>query len=245
MKRLLLTIALTLAVALTAAAQSNNRDVVYLKDGSVIKGTIIENVEGAGLKIKTDGGNVLAFDISEIQRVGKERTSYSYTRYPDGYSQRYSYNSYSGFYPGYQYRSPGLAWLCSALVPGLGQAAVNGEWGKGIGMCLGTYGLWGLAAICADGPVVCYDDDCGVSGGYYTDNRPGLATLCAIAGTAIYIWSMIDAPVTSIRLNSMNMWNGCCLNVTPEIQMNSMPGSAQSALSASTPTAGLKLGLTF
>ena len=50
-----------------AAAQANLQDVVYLKNGSVIRGVIIEQVPGISLKIQTADGNIFVYDITDVQ----------------------------------------------------------------------------------------------------------------------------------------------------------------------------------
>jgi hypothetical protein len=47
-------------------------DVIYLKNGSVIHGIIIEQVPNETIKIKTKDGNVFAFKYEEIQKFTKE-----------------------------------------------------------------------------------------------------------------------------------------------------------------------------
>ena len=53
-------------------AQNYNADVVYLKNGSVIRGIIIEQVPNQSLRIKTVDGNVFAYDVSEVEKITKE-----------------------------------------------------------------------------------------------------------------------------------------------------------------------------
>ena len=50
-------------VSFTANAQ-NNEDVVYLKNGSVIRGVIIEQVPYQTLKIQTKDGNIFVYNFS-------------------------------------------------------------------------------------------------------------------------------------------------------------------------------------
>lgn len=56
--------------------QKNNdekyEDVVYLKNGSIIHGTIIEQVTGESIKIKTNDGNTFVFKMDEIEKTTKE-----------------------------------------------------------------------------------------------------------------------------------------------------------------------------
>ena len=47
-------------------------DVVYLKNGSVIHGTIIEQVPNVSVKIKTKDGNVFVYKIEEIEKMTRE-----------------------------------------------------------------------------------------------------------------------------------------------------------------------------
>lgn len=56
----------------TLLAQDNLEDVVYLKNGNIYRGLIIEQVPGESIKIKTIGGNVFGVQISDIQKLTKE-----------------------------------------------------------------------------------------------------------------------------------------------------------------------------
>lgn len=47
-------------------------EVVYLKNGSIIKGVIIEQIPNASLKIKTADGNIFSYAISEVEKITKE-----------------------------------------------------------------------------------------------------------------------------------------------------------------------------
>jgi hypothetical protein len=53
-------------------AQTATRDVVYLKNGSVIHGIIIETVPDSTIKIQTADGNIFVINFSEIEKYGKE-----------------------------------------------------------------------------------------------------------------------------------------------------------------------------
>lgn len=52
--------------------QSNYQDVVYLKNGSIIKGTIIEQVPNKSIKIETADRSVFAYQMDEIEKLTKE-----------------------------------------------------------------------------------------------------------------------------------------------------------------------------
>jgi len=47
-------------------------DVVYLKNGSIIKGVIIEQIPSQTIKIKTAGGSVFVYQMDEVVKIVKE-----------------------------------------------------------------------------------------------------------------------------------------------------------------------------
>ncbi len=47
-------------------------EVVYLKNGSIIRGTVIEQIPGESLKIQTGDGNIFAYRMSEVEKITKE-----------------------------------------------------------------------------------------------------------------------------------------------------------------------------
>ena len=53
-------------------AQQPMEDVVYLKNGGIVHGTIVEQIPGESLKIQTRDGNVLVFAMDEIDRLSKD-----------------------------------------------------------------------------------------------------------------------------------------------------------------------------
>lgn len=52
--------------------QNNFEEVVYLKNGSIIKGIIIEQVPNQSIKIQTKDGNIFVFKYEEIEKITKE-----------------------------------------------------------------------------------------------------------------------------------------------------------------------------
>lgn len=64
-------------VSFFIVAQVNTRDIVYLKNGSVIKGDILEVVPNETLKIKTSDGSIFVFKMEEIERTGKDEPAKS------------------------------------------------------------------------------------------------------------------------------------------------------------------------
>ena len=53
-------------------AQNNYQDVVYLKNGSIIRGVLIEQVPNKSIKIETADKNVFVYQIDEIEKITKE-----------------------------------------------------------------------------------------------------------------------------------------------------------------------------
>jgi hypothetical protein len=74
MKTLLLTI--TLMLASIAAFGQDKMDVVYLKDGRVIKGSIIKPLDAEGVQIMTTESDVYTFSAEEVLRVSREAIEY-------------------------------------------------------------------------------------------------------------------------------------------------------------------------
>lgn len=67
----LFSFALVLA-ATCASAQQGLEDVLYLKNGSIIRGEVIEMVPGGSVKIQTADGSLFVFTMAEVERLAKE-----------------------------------------------------------------------------------------------------------------------------------------------------------------------------
>lgn len=74
MKKFLLIIALTLTGLLQAVGQSPI-EVVYLKNGSVIRGTIIEQIPNKSIKIQTADGSIFVYPMDEVTKITKEHVT--------------------------------------------------------------------------------------------------------------------------------------------------------------------------
>ena len=70
-KKIFVLIAILFA-GLSMYAQNNTQDVVYLKNGGILKGVIIEQVPGVSLKIQTADGSVFVYPIEEVEKMAKE-----------------------------------------------------------------------------------------------------------------------------------------------------------------------------
>lgn len=90
-----------LLCATFAFAQQKVQDVVYLKNGSVIRGTITELKPSESVTIQTADGSIFVYKIDEVERTAVE----------DAVAQA----------PVASEKSPAVAGLLSFLIPGLGQ----------------------------------------------------------------------------------------------------------------------------
>lgn len=69
-KNVCLFIILTLTPFCTQA--QDLQEVVYLKNGSVIRGIIIEQIPNSSLKIKTADGSIFAYKMADVEKIAKE-----------------------------------------------------------------------------------------------------------------------------------------------------------------------------
>lgn len=73
MKKIVLFFALIVGCSMYSMAQKM-QEVVYLKNGSIIKGVVIEQIPGQSLKIRTTDGNTFAYPMAEVEKITKEET---------------------------------------------------------------------------------------------------------------------------------------------------------------------------
>lgn len=71
MKRTIVSILCALCMTGSAFAQ-NNAETVYLHNGSVIKGQIIEEVPNQSIKVRTKDGNIFVYKMSDVSRITRE-----------------------------------------------------------------------------------------------------------------------------------------------------------------------------
>jgi len=163
-------------------------EVVYLKNGSVIRGTVIETVPGVSMKMQTKDGNIFVYNMEDVEKVTKELVE-----------TKKSKGTYQSQYVGGE-KSPALAVLLSAVFPGIGQY-YNGDVGKGVIMNVLYVGGFVLAFTAGF-----EENTYGYSGYYYdyyyTEETIGTwywVGLGVSMGTAI--WSMIDAGISASNYN--------------------------------------------
>lgn len=71
-RRLAIAAVLTLGAIVAFAQDGKSIDVVYLKNGSVVRGTLVEYTAGKGVKIKTSDGSIFVYAEAEEERVARE-----------------------------------------------------------------------------------------------------------------------------------------------------------------------------
>lgn len=76
MKKIIFFLLFVIAGIEVAVAQ-NYQEVLYLKDGSVIRGVIIEQIPNKSVKIQTSDGSIYVYESSNVEKITKESNSYS------------------------------------------------------------------------------------------------------------------------------------------------------------------------
>jgi hypothetical protein len=88
MKLLNLIVGILFLFPLTLSAQERVEDVVYLKNGSIIRGEITEMKENEFLKIETTGSNLFVINLDEVESIRQEPVSGRYHFKEKGYMNR-------------------------------------------------------------------------------------------------------------------------------------------------------------
>lgn len=72
MKKIILFFFVLLVTVSVSAQQHNLVDVVYLKNGSILRGVIIEQIPNETIKLQTSDGSVFVYQTNEIKKITKE-----------------------------------------------------------------------------------------------------------------------------------------------------------------------------
>lgn len=177
-----------LFVPLCHSQEGEMEDVVYLKNGSIIRGMILEQVPGESLKIQTRDGSVFVFQMDEVARIVKEE-AFVQEAEPEPEELKKPIGSK---------KEPALAFGLSFFFPGAGQF-YNGEAGKGaIMLGVSMAGVMVLMIAAAE------DDD--FWGNSSDDTAPAMVMMPLAMIMGSWIWSMIDAPISATRINRERGW---------------------------------------
>lgn len=79
--RTIITIFLIIFYSAKSFSQKINEDVLYLKNGSIIRGVIIEQIINQSIKIQTKDRNVFVFKYEEIEKITKENNNNSFNHF--------------------------------------------------------------------------------------------------------------------------------------------------------------------
>lgn len=68
-----------LALLISSITNAQQIDCVHLKNGSILKGIIIEQIIGESIKVQTDDGSIFVYKMSEVLKISKENSNVSQT----------------------------------------------------------------------------------------------------------------------------------------------------------------------
>ena len=172
MRRYVIIICVLVFAFVSHASAQQYQDVVYLKNGSIIRGVIIEQIPGDSLKIQTRGGSVFVHRMSEVLKIAKEPVMLQ-TALRKGE------------------KSPGLALGLSFLITGAGQV-YNEEYNKAIAHF--------VVAVVSFGMVLSGVED--NIGDIDFDGDDGIAGFGGLIWLSNWIYCMVDAHQSAERINA-------------------------------------------
>ena len=158
-------------------------DVIHLKNGGLVRGTIIEQVPGESMKIQTRDGNIFVYTNDEIAKITKEPVM--------GIIKK---------------KNPWVAFFLSTIITGGGQF-YNGQYLKGVAQLGGAiigigFILNGINGDYRSYTYTSYDGE-RYYDYYYADDEDKI-TFGALLWFGSNLWSMIDAPIAANRINRQN-----------------------------------------
>ena len=229
MKKLLLVLCLALLGVCGSADAQNYRnydDVIYGTDGSIVRGTIIEQVPGVSYKIATRDGNVFVYDALKVERITKEPPINNYYAQPSNTAGK-RYDDYGNVL----YRkSPFWSALGSFFIPGLGQV-INGQVNKGVWLFVGNVASISTFYVGAT-----------IASGTESD-AVGVIALAGLAGyVGTYVYSLLQAPIYAVRWNETN---GFALGGDKWLKMEPTVGVSNTIATGTNATCGMRATLTF
>lgn len=147
LKHCILTIVCVMVIGLFsfAEAQQFTEDVIYLKNGSVVRGIIVEQIPSETLRIRTKGGSEFVFKMSDVLKITKELPIVE----PPGPVPPSTY---------IKEKDPTLAFILSFLLVGTGQLYVE-EYSAAYTHWLVAIGSLVLIVTAAEDDYSTYDPD--------------------------------------------------------------------------------------
>ena len=151
-------------------------DVIYLNNGGIVRGIIIEQIPNVSLKIQTRDKSVFVYRYEEIEKITKE------------------VGKGRG---GEESKKPVLAWLFSFLWTGVGQI-YNGQVVKGVIMFISGLVCHIVAVFYSN----MYDEKMmGLHGGISSETLQFLMYVPLGISFVIWLWGQADAPIVAKKLN--------------------------------------------
>ena len=221
-------------------AQTNYRDIVYLKNGSIIKGIVLEQIPNVSLKMETSDGNIFVFEMKDVEKITKEEIT-GITKNIDKYDSVITTST--------SYRSPALSTFLSFLVPGCGQY-YNGQSFKGK-----KFLLWHIASV---GIITaCYYNSFRERNSTYqlsdqsnkTSSWEYIGIAAFISEFTCWVYSMADANQSSKAINyqlgiiNIKLTDKSNLSFNPDFRLVNNYSSINS--NSINPTYGLNIRLSF
>ena len=161
-----------------AEAQQFAEDVVYLKNGSVVRGIIVEQIPNETLKIRTQGGSEFVFKMSDVLKITKELPV---VKPPVQLPPNTTIN---------EEKDPAIALILSFLVVGAGQFYVE-EYNK-------AYTHWLVAVGSIVLIVTAVEDN---YGDFDPDGDDAYGVVGILAGLTNWVVSMVTAPSQARSFN--------------------------------------------
>ena len=190
MKRTILSLICLMGMTI-AFAQTSLQDVVYLKNGSIIRGDIVEMISGETVKIMTTDGSVFVYPFADVEKFSKE----------EAIASKIPNNVYN-----VEKKSPWISGLLSLCVPGLGQV-YNGETRKGAVDFLTSVGGYTVTLFGA----ILMETSVDLTSDYYYDVDDGqymIGLALTLGGASLLYGNLIhticDAVKSSKRINAEN-----------------------------------------
>jgi hypothetical protein len=184
-------------------------DVIYLKNGDILKGEIIENVPNDYVKIELPGGSFFTVKYSDVLKFTKETPTNSLQAQPQNRQRTEasgSENLEKMMYYERDKKNSGTAVLLSLVITSAGHAYA-GNWGRGLSFTAGRI-AGAVLAITAGIQTNTQSTYVG-SGRYYTSETVEITSwyYIGIASTLVFsIWEAIDASAEVDRYNA-SMYN--------------------------------------
>jgi len=200
MKNSLLCFGFLLALVVQSSLAQDRIDVIHLKNGDILKGTIIENVPNDYVRIELQGGSVFTVKYSDILKFTKEKPSSPEQQIqPKQQSPDAQPDVQKMMYYEKEKKSSGTAVLLSLVVTSAGHAYA-GNWGRGL---LFTAGRVGGVVLALTAGIQTKTE----SGGYYyyysyTTTEITAWYYIGLGATLVFaIWEAIDASAEVDRYN--------------------------------------------